>query len=154
MENCCVQHDLASDPAQPFQDSTSGHDSASETGRGVKMVMQTYKGSCHCGAIQFAFEAENITRGVRCNCSFCSRRGAMMHPVPGAQFHMEAEEGTLGLYQFGKKQAKHFFCRNCGIHVFTETPRRPGQFIVNLGCVDGVDTFALETTVFDGKNLL
>jgi len=25
---------------------------------------------------------------------------------------------------------------------------------VNLGCVEGVDPFALETTVFDGKHLL
>ena len=78
----------------------------------------------------------------------------MMHLVPGAQFRMEAKEGALNFYQFGKEQAKHYFCKTCGIHTFSETTRRPGQYIVNLGCVDGVDTFALETTVFDGKNLL
>ena len=118
------------------------------------MLMQQYKGSCHCGAIRFSFEAEPFTHGVRCNCSFCSKRGAMMHLVPGAQFHIEAKEGALGQYQFGKKQAKHYFYKNCGIHTFSETTRRPGQYIVNLGCVDGVDAFALETTMFDGKHLL
>jgi hypothetical protein len=51
-------------------------------------------------------------------------------------------------------QAKHYFCKHCGISTFSETARRPGQYIVNLGCVEGVDTFALETTVFDGKHLL
>jgi hypothetical protein len=118
------------------------------------MVMQTYKGSCHCGAIHFSFEAEPITRGVRCNCSFCSRRGTTIHLVPGEGFRTEAKDGSLGVYQFDRKQAKHYFCRHCGIHTFSETTRRPGQYIVNLGCVEGIDTFALETTVFDGKHLL
>ena len=77
-----------------------------------------------------------------------------MHLVPGAQFRIEAEEGTLGMYQFGRMQAKHYFCRNCGISTFGETTRRPGKYIVNLGCVEGVDTFALETVTFDGKHLL
>lgn len=118
------------------------------------MAMQPYKGSCHCGAIHFSFEAEPITRGVRCNCSFCSRRGTMIQLVPGEQFKTEIKEGAVGMYQFGWKQAKHYFCRHCGIHTFSETTRRPGQYIANLGCVDGVDTFTLETTVFDGEHLL
>jgi hypothetical protein len=118
------------------------------------MVMQTYQGSCHCGAIKFSFEAETITKGTRCNCSFCSRRGAMMHLLPKTKFKIDAQEGALNFYQFGKKQAKHYFCKTCGIHTFSETTRRPGQYIVNLGCVEGVDTFALETTMFDGKHLL
>ena len=118
------------------------------------MAMQPYKGSCHCGAIKFAFEAEPITKGICCNCSFCSKRGTMMHLVPGEKFQIDAKDDALNFYQFGNKQAKHHFCRNCGIHTFSETTRRPGQYIVNLGCVDGVDTFALETTVFDGKHLL
>jgi len=118
------------------------------------MTMKPYEASCHCGAIRFSFEAEPITKGIRCNCSFCSKRGTMMHLVPGAQFKIDAQEGALNFYQFGRMQAKHYFCKNCGIHTFSETTRRPGQYIVNLACVDGVDTSALETTVFDGKNLL
>jgi hypothetical protein len=35
--------------------------------------MQLYKGSCHCGAIKFSFEAEPFTHGERCNCSYCSK---------------------------------------------------------------------------------
>jgi hypothetical protein len=35
--------------------------------------MQPYTASCHCGAIRFAFEAEPITRRVRCKCSFLTR---------------------------------------------------------------------------------
>ncbi len=78
----------------------------------------------------------------------------MMHLVPGEKFKIEEQDSALGYYQFGKKQSKHFFFKNCSINTFSETSRRPGQYIVNLGCVDGLDIFALETTVFDGKNLL
>jgi hypothetical protein len=78
----------------------------------------------------------------------------MMHMVSGAQFKIDAQEGALGTYQWDKKTAKHYFCKNCSINTFSEAEKWPGQYIVNLGCVEGVDTFALETTVFDGKNRL
>ncbi len=78
----------------------------------------------------------------------------MVHLVPGEKFRSEVQEGALGTYQFGRRQAKHHFCRHCGVSTYSETERWPGQYIVNLGCVDGVDTFALETRVFDGRHLL
>lgn len=67
---------------------------------------------------------------------------------------IEAQEGALGLYQFGLKTAEHYFCKNCGIYTFHVTARKPGHYRVNLGCIDGVDTFSLEADVFDGKHLL
>ena len=118
------------------------------------MTMQSYTANCHCGAIQFSFEAEPFTKSVRCNCSFCAKRGTMVSLVPGEKFQLRAADGAHGIYQFGKKLAKHYFCKHCGISTFSEAPRWPGQYIVNLGCVEGVDTFALETVVFDGKHLL
>lgn len=119
-------------------------------------MTQVYQGSCHCGAIRFSYEGEAITKGLRCNCSICARKGAMMSPEPIApeQLKIEAEDDALGLYQFGIKTAKHYFCKQCGIYTFHETARKPGHFRVNLGCVEGVDTFSLEADVFDGKHLL
>jgi len=118
--------------------------------------MNKYQGSCHCGAIKFNFSGDPIDKGIRCNCSMCSRKGAMMTPeaIPPERFKIEAEEGALGLYQFGAKTAKHYFCKRCGIYTFHETARAPGHFRANLGCVEGVDPFALEVDVFGGKHLL
>lgn len=118
--------------------------------------MNQYKGSCHCGAIRFSFESESITKGIRCNCSMCARKGAMMtfDAIPAEKFTIEAEEGMLGLYQFGAKTAKHYFCKRCGIYTFHETARKPGHIRANIGCIEGVDAFSLEADVFDGKNLL
>ena len=115
-----------------------------------------YRGGCHCGAVRFSFEAEEITKGLRCNCSMCSRKGAMMTPeaIAPERFTIEAQDGALGLYQFGTQTAKHYFCKRCGIYPFHETARMPGHFRANLGCIEGVDPFALDVDVFDGKTLL
>ena len=119
-------------------------------------MSKAYQGSCHCGAVRFSYEGEEVTHGVRCNCSMCSRKGALMSPdmIAEDKLNIEASEGALGLYQFGNKTAKHYFCKQCGIYPFHETARKPGYFRVNLGCAEGVDTFALESEVFDGKHLL
>ena len=122
----------------------------------VREMSIHYHGSCHCGDVKFSFDSDEITRGLRCNCSFCSRRGAMMTPqvIPIEQITIEAKAGALGLYQFGAKTAKHYFCKRCGIYTFHETARAPGHMRVNLGCVEGLDPFALEADVFDGRHLL
>jgi hypothetical protein len=119
-------------------------------------MLQHYQGSCHCGAVQFAFEAETIDKGLRCTCSICARKGALMAPEPIApeRFRIDAQEGALGLYQFGLKTAKHYFCKNCGIYTFHETARKPGHYRANLGCVEGIDCFTLPAEMFDGKHLL
>ena len=119
-------------------------------------MTESYQGSCHCGAIRFTYEGEPITKGLRCNCSVCSRKGAMMSSeiISPEKLKIDAKDGKLGLYQFGIKTAKHYFCKECGIYPFHETARKPGYFRVNLGCVEGVDTFSLEAELFDGKHLL
>ena len=119
-------------------------------------MSEHYQGSCHCGAIRFTFESEPIERGLRCNCSLCARKGAMMSAqvIPFEKFEITAQEDALGLYQFGARTAKHYFCKQCGIYPFHETARAPGHYRVNLGCVDGVDPLALEADLFDGKHLL
>lgn len=119
-------------------------------------MSEEYHGSCHCGAIKFSYVGEPITKGLRCTCSMCARKGAMMSSeiIAPDKLKIDAKEGALGLYQFGAKTAKHFFCKECGIYPFHETARKPGYYRVNLGCIDNIDTFALEFDVFDGKHLL
>lgn len=121
------------------------------------MENKQYKGSCHCGSISFSFEREEpITEGLKCNCSICIRKGAPMSAFTLApeELEVKAEKGALGLYQFDSKVAKHFFCNKCGVYTFHQTVRKPGHSRVNLGCIDEIDTDALEMDLFDGKSLL
>ena len=115
-----------------------------------------YQASCHCGAIKLNFSSEEINGALRCTCSICSRKGAMMTPftVPNEELSVTVDGDNLGLYQFDNKVAKHYFCKTCGIYTHNETVRAPGSCRVNLGCIEDLDTSELEVTVFDGKNLL
>jgi len=73
--------------------------------------------------------------------------------LPPDKFNFNAENGTLGLYQFDTKIAKHYFCKTCGIYPFHETMRKPGHYRVNLGCIDEIDTNSLKVDIFDGKSI-
>lgn len=119
-------------------------------------MTKRYQGSCHCGAVKFAFDGDQITQGLRCTCSICRRKGAMMSTevIPADKLEIEADAEDIGLYQFDSKIAKHYFCRKCGIFTHNETLRAPGNYRVNLGCINELDGVDLEVIVFDGKNLL
>ena len=67
---------------------------------------------------------------------------------------IDAEEGALGVYEFSTKTAKHYFCKKYGIYTFHQTLRQPGFFKVNIGCLEGVDSSAIDVINFDSKNLL
>jgi hypothetical protein len=118
--------------------------------------MIEYKGSCHCGSIQFSFQREEpINTGLQCNCSICRRRAAIMSDFVLAPEALtrDVTDNALGLYQFDSGTAKHYFCKQCGIYPFHETFRIPGHFRVNLGCIDALDTEQLSVSIFDGKSL-
>ena len=116
-----------------------------------------YQGSCHCGAVRFSITTdEPISSALRCNCTMCARKGAPMSTMvfEREELNIEADEDALGLYQFGARTAKHFFCRHCGIYPFHETARVPGKYRVNLGCIDAIDSVSLPFEVFDGRHAL
>lgn len=117
--------------------------------------MPQYHGTCHCGAVAFDFTAIEITDALRCNCSICKRKGAALtsFTVPPGNLAIRASEDRLSTYRFGTKTAKHYFCNRCGIFTFVQTRLTPGEYRVNLGCVDEVDSFSLPTVLFDGTSI-
>ena len=114
-----------------------------------------YEGSCHCGSIGFHFEGPEISDGVRCNCSICRRKGATMttFTIEPDMITINAEGGMLGTYEFGSCVAKHYFCKCCGIYPFHQSMLKPGQYRLNTGCIDGVDSSNLPFDVYDGASL-
>ncbi|QNB16803.1 GFA family protein [Paraburkholderia tropica] len=110
-------------------------------------------GSCHCGAVCFEVRTA-LTPAARCNCSLCRRKGALMSPpFEAADLTVVAGEDALTLYQFNTQVAKHYFCKHCGIYPFHQTRKDPKLWRVNLGCLEGVDVYALEAGVNDGASL-
>lgn len=109
----------------------------------------TYRGSCHCGACRFEVDAD-IDHVRVCDCSVCSRRGALIFRVAEEQFRLLTPLSALTLYEWHTRTAKDYFCPVCGILPF----RRPGAptaeelaqgvqpftgWAVNVRCLEGVN---------------
>lgn len=114
--------------------------------------MSKHQGSCHCGSVTFEYESGPIP-ALECNCSICRRKGAIWQAVDNEHFKILSSQDELGLYQFGTKVAKHFFCKQCGVSTFSNPRIAPDKWAVNLRCVDDVDLRSLEVLPFDGQNL-
>jgi hypothetical protein len=115
--------------------------------------MKIYKGSCHCGQVQFEVITD-LTKAMLCNCSICTKKGALHHRVPPERFKLISGQDVLALYQFDSRVAKHWFCKVCGIHPFTNPRAAPEMFSINVHCLDDCDDekSKIEIKAFDGKN--
>ena len=118
-------------------------------------TVQTYRGSCHCGALRFTFRSEEITTGIRCNCSLCIRRGAVVSSryYPPEAFDEIIGKDALTIYRWGDLMMNHYFCPRCGVFPFSDVIETPTRYRINLGCVEGLDPLALDITVIDGRSL-
>jgi hypothetical protein len=108
-------------------------------------------GGCHCGAVRFEAEAD-LQTVIECNCSICTKKGAIHHRV--RSFTLLCGEPELTLYQFGEKIAKHHFCSRCGIHAFTNPRAAPDKTTINLRCLDDFEGIKDQIVIkpFDGRN--
>lgn len=113
--------------------------------------MRTFEGGCHCGRVRFRMIAE-VNWVVDCGCSICTMKGFLHIVVPSDQFELLSGRNELGIYEFGTRAAKHFFCRHCGIHPFYLWNSDPSEIDVNARCLDGLDVRGLHTRLCDGVN--
>ena len=114
--------------------------------------MHTVKGTCHCKAVEFEVDLIDGHQNIRrCNCSMCSRRGAIMAGVTLDRLRITRGEDKLSLYQWNTKIAKHWFCSVCGIYTHHQRRSNPNQFGINVACIEGVSPFDFAAVeVMDG----
>ena len=92
---------------------------------------------CHCGQVEAEINVpEKLEKIIRCNCSFCKRRGAVMSIVKNENFKVTKGREKLKSYQFHTNVAKHYFCNYCGIYTHHHPRSNPAMTGFNLGCVD------------------
>lgn len=118
------------------------------------MSIETYAGSCHCGAVRYEVELDLSKPVVACNCSMCSRMGARLAFAPAASFRLQAGEDDLSDYLFNKRVIHHLFCKTCGIRSFSRgtAPDGTPTVAINVRCLEGVDADTLEVHRYDGKS--
>lgn len=127
-------------------------------------MSKTYSGSCHCGAVRFEIDAD-IDHLRVCDCSICSRRGALIYRVPDECFRLLTPIEGLSVYRWGSMTAVDYFCPTCGILPF----RKPSQptseelkagiqpfngWAVNVRCLDGFDPSSMPVRQICGSKLV
>ena len=115
---------------------------------------RTYSGGCHCGAVSFDVEFDPST-ALKCNCSLCTKLGAVWAFAPRAKFALKSGAAGQGDYQFNKKVLHHRFCTGCGIESYAEGAMPDGtpSVGINLRCVEGVDVDKLSPRPWDGRSM-
>ncbi len=93
------------------------------------------EGSCHCGAVRFALDAESPVPYLRCYCSICRKTaggGGYAINLGGAAASLEVDgEEHLSVYRARIKshgepsEARRHFCKRCGSALWVFDPRWP-----------------------------
>lgn len=119
------------------------------------MKTNQYQGGCHCGDVRFkinlnkTIENQEITA---CNCSLCEKLAYLHLIIPKQELLLSTDWSNMTCYQFNKKIAEHYFCKNCGIKSFYQPRSHPDCWSINVRCIDGFSKFNLKVKNFDGKN--
>tara|TARA_B100000767_G_C19595171_1_gene463182 strand:+ start:460 stop:822 length:363 start_codon:yes stop_codon:yes gene_type:complete len=110
--------------------------------------------TCHCESVEAEINISgDLEKVIRCNCSICKRKGAIMSMVKNENFKIIKGKDKLKIYQFHTKIAKHYFCIECGIYTHHNPRSNPAMTVFNVGCINEIDTFELENiNVNDGLN--
>lgn len=117
-------------------------------------MTEVLEGACHCGSVGFEVALqEPIGQLIRCNCSFCKRRGAAVAIVPEQAFSLLRGADKLSTYRWNTGRERHHFCSVCGIYTHHTLADPPARIGVNAACLSGVDVFALGWVVGDGASL-
>jgi hypothetical protein len=87
------------------------------------MAVQTYTGSCHCGAIRFEADLDLDEGSNRCNCSYCAKARAWFAFAKGAKSFRLLDGTGLAEYRWtppgdSEPHLTYAFCRTCGVRAF------------------------------------
>ena len=119
--------------------------------------MKTYHGSCHCGAVRYEADIDIAAGTIKCNCSVCTKMRFWAAVIPPSQFRLVKGGDALGEYRFHTKHDGHYFCRYCGINVWStgDAPRTGAFYAVTVGSLDDMPVEALigaPVRYIDGRN--
>ncbi|MEQ8446359.1 MAG: GFA family protein [Pelagibacterium sp.] len=126
-------------------------------------------GSCHCGATKFEIDFAPET-ATRCNCSFCTKKGALWAYCEPDQFRLTTPIRNAAQYSPTTPENKHYFCPTCGCATFSDNPDysvfaegdweesqarfdpTKRRISINLWVLDDFDIEALPIEHVDGRN--
>lgn len=119
------------------------------------MASMKHLGTCHCGAVRFAV-ALDLERGAsRCNCSVCTKISGLGAFAKPDAFTLLSDDAALGIYEWGARISRRYFCKTCGVHCFGrgDLPELGGAFVsVNVNVLEDVDPSSIPVVYWDGRH--
>jgi hypothetical protein len=113
-----------------------------------------HHGSCLCGDVRFEVELDP-SKGSCCNCTMCTKLGAVGSIVKPAAFTLLSPESSVASFTRTPEIGSRFFCAHCHIFCFGKghLEQVGGDFVsVNLNCIDGFDVSQTELIHWDGRH--
>jgi hypothetical protein len=113
-----------------------------------------HHGSCLCGDVRFEVELD-LSKGSRCNCTACTKIGAIGSIVKPAAFTRLSPESSLSSFSRVPEVGNRFFCARCHVYCFGTGHLEilGGDFVtVNLNCIDDFDVTKTELVHWDGRH--
>ena len=115
-------------------------------------TLSRHTGGYHCGAVRWTIRAPAALQTHTCNCSICEIQHYQHLIVPSNRFQLDQGDDALSLYTFGSHNAKHYFCRHCGVKSFYIPRSNPDGVSVHARCLDMATVESIIDVPFDGKN--
>jgi hypothetical protein len=123
------------------------------------MATKRYKGSCHCGKVQFEVDIDLSRGNSKCNCTFCTKSRSWATFAKPADLHIVSGEDVLTSYkEKPETPASHTFCKYCGMRTFERghLEQLGGDYIaIHLSSLDNVtidEIMSGPTRYSDGRN--
>lgn len=114
----------------------------SEQPRPSDHALRAHRGGCHCGNLRWMLRttlAPSELPARACQCSFCTRHGALSTSDPAGRMRFEVDDPALLLrYRFATASANFLICRRCGVYVGALMEDGGRWFaIANLNTIEG-----------------
>lgn len=105
------------------------------------MTAKAYRGSCHCGDVQFEADIDLEKGTGKCNCSICRKTRNWSVSIKPDAFRLSSDPDRETDYQFGTNSVHWPFCKRCGVrtHGWGDIPEAGGKFVsISLASLDGI----------------
>jgi len=123
------------------------------------MAVKTYKGSCHCGKVQFEADIDLSQGNGKCNCTYCTKtRNWGTFIKPEALRVLSGEDNLTSYKAHEQTPAAHTFCKFCGVRTFERghLEQLGGDYVcIQLSSLDDASIDELmsgPTRYSDGRN--
>ena len=113
-----------------------------------------HTGRCNCGDVRYEVTVD-ASAASGCNCSICTRLGALGAVVKPSAFKLLSDEAKLASFSRAPEIANRFFCARCHIFCFGKghLAELGGDFIsVNLNTLDNFDPSLARIVYWDGRH--